>query len=189
MWAKTKNSGFTIVELLIVIVVIAILAAITIVAYNGIQVRAENTKTIQGVSQYVKAIQSYNSLKGYYPIEPTNYPCLGPMVSGTSCARLSGSNTCTGSVGDGGAATQTTFDTSIKEVLSGTLPSLSSQKMNCAGNIYAGGYYRPSTGTTAQIVYYLKGDEPCAGIGGVQSFTKTQQEEITRCVATLPTLP
>ena len=31
-----KNKGFTIVELLIVIVVIGILASITIVAYNGI---------------------------------------------------------------------------------------------------------------------------------------------------------
>ena len=188
MWAKTKNSGFTIVELLIVIVVIAILAAITIVAYNGIQVRAENTKTVQGVSQYVKAIHNYNSLKGSYPVESA-YPCLGPMVSGVTCARISGSSTCTGSVGDGGAATQTTFDNSIKEVISGILPSLSSQRMNCSGNVYAGGYYRPSTGSTAQIVYYLKGDESCSGIGGVQSFTKTQQEEITRCVATLPPLP
>jgi prepilin-type N-terminal cleavage/methylation domain-containing protein len=39
-----NKSGFTIVELLIVIVVIAILAAITIVAYNGIQNRAMDTK-------------------------------------------------------------------------------------------------------------------------------------------------
>jgi prepilin-type N-terminal cleavage/methylation domain-containing protein len=37
---QSKARGFTIVELLIVIVVIAILAAITIVAYNGIQSRA-----------------------------------------------------------------------------------------------------------------------------------------------------
>ena len=40
MWAKNKQSGFTIVELLIVVVVIAILAVITIVSYNGIQERA-----------------------------------------------------------------------------------------------------------------------------------------------------
>ena len=38
-----KQTGFTIVELLIVIVVIGILAAITIVAYNGIQNRANDT--------------------------------------------------------------------------------------------------------------------------------------------------
>ena len=36
-----KRRGFTIVELLIVIVVIGILAAITIIAYNGVQVRAK----------------------------------------------------------------------------------------------------------------------------------------------------
>lgn len=37
---RNKQAGFTLVELLIVIVVIAILAAITFVAYNGIQNRA-----------------------------------------------------------------------------------------------------------------------------------------------------
>lgn len=40
MKRRGRESGFTIVELLIVIVVIGILAAITIVAYNGIQERA-----------------------------------------------------------------------------------------------------------------------------------------------------
>ncbi|MBC7869080.1 prepilin-type N-terminal cleavage/methylation domain-containing protein [Candidatus Saccharibacteria bacterium] len=40
MRGRVKTTGFTIVELLIVIVVIGILAAITIVSYNGIQGRA-----------------------------------------------------------------------------------------------------------------------------------------------------
>ena len=39
-----RRTGFTIVELLIVIVIIAILAAITIVAYNGLQQRARDSQ-------------------------------------------------------------------------------------------------------------------------------------------------
>ena len=53
---KNKQFGFTIVELLIVIVIIGILAAITVVAYNGIQNRANNTKTQQAVAAYAKAM-------------------------------------------------------------------------------------------------------------------------------------
>lgn len=179
--------GFTIVELLIVIVVIAILAAVTVVAYNGIQTRAENTKTTQGVTAYVRGILMYATSNGTYPVEAA-YPCLGPL--GTSCARLSGaSSTCTAASGDGGANTQATFDTKMKQIISGTLPQLSSQELSCGGNTYGGGYYRPSTGTTAQIVYYLRGDQSCNGIAGIASATKTQQEDITRCVATFPALP
>ncbi len=185
-YKKSAENGFTIVELLIVIVVIAILAAITVVAYNGIQTRAENTKTIQAVSQYVKAIHSYAAIKGIYPIEAA-FPCLG--LVGTTCARMSGtSTTCTAASGDGGTSTTTGFDTSIKEVISGVMPQPSSQTMSCSGNTYGGAYYRPSTGTSAQLVYYLRGDQLCSGIGGVASFVKTQQEDITRCVVTLSSL-
>ena len=54
-WAS-KKSGFTIVELLIVVVVIAILAAITIVAYNGIQNRAKVSSLQSSASQANKKL-------------------------------------------------------------------------------------------------------------------------------------
>lgn len=54
-----SQRGFTIVELLIVIVVIAILAAITIVAYNGIQNRAKETSVQSATSQIGKKVLSY----------------------------------------------------------------------------------------------------------------------------------
>lgn len=50
-WENKKQSGFTIVELLIVVVVIAILAAISIVAYNGITERARTSAAKSYASQ------------------------------------------------------------------------------------------------------------------------------------------
>lgn len=54
---NTKH-GFTIVELLIVIVVIGILAAITIVAFNGIQDRARMQKMQSDLSTLERAIKA-----------------------------------------------------------------------------------------------------------------------------------
>lgn len=69
--AKQKNNkqlGFTIVELLIVIVVIAILAAITIVAYNGIQNRANDTTVQADLNNFAKKMGMYNADNGSYPL-------------------------------------------------------------------------------------------------------------------------
>lgn len=54
-----KKTGFTIVELLIVIVVIGILVSIIIVAYNGIQVRARDNIRRADLSQLEKAIKLF----------------------------------------------------------------------------------------------------------------------------------
>jgi len=62
-----KQTGFTIVELLIVIVIIGILAAITIVAYNGIQGQARDTQRVQDMQSIVKALELYKATNGVYP--------------------------------------------------------------------------------------------------------------------------
>lgn len=68
MWAlHTKQKGFTIVELLIVIVVIGILASITIVAFNGIQARARDNGRITKIKSIAKAIELYKIDNGRYP--------------------------------------------------------------------------------------------------------------------------
>lgn len=61
---KRNQVGFTIVELLIVIVVIAILAAITIVAYNGIQNRAKASSAQTAAAQAGKRIMQFSIESG-----------------------------------------------------------------------------------------------------------------------------
>lgn len=68
---KNYRSGFTLVELLISIVVIAILAAVSIVAYNGIQERSRSSVMKQDIATYSKAIQMYYVDHGYYPHSST----------------------------------------------------------------------------------------------------------------------
>ncbi len=64
---RIERAGFTIVELLIVIVVIAILAAISVVAYNGMQGRAEDVRRITDAKNIVKALELYKINNGNYP--------------------------------------------------------------------------------------------------------------------------
>ena len=62
-----KQQGFTIVELLIVVVIIAILAAITIISYTGIQTRANNSAADSLVNNVSKKLYAYYTLRGSYP--------------------------------------------------------------------------------------------------------------------------
>lgn len=62
-----NNKGFTIVELLIVIIVIGILAAIAIVAYNGVTQKSRDTENKSNARQVINAVAAYNSEKGEWP--------------------------------------------------------------------------------------------------------------------------
>ncbi|MBM3210179.1 prepilin-type N-terminal cleavage/methylation domain-containing protein [Candidatus Saccharibacteria bacterium] len=95
---NSSYRGFTIVELLIVIVVIAILASITIVAYNGIQTRATNTARYNEIKAWQKSFELYKATYGNYPAVADGGYCLGyNFPSGTGGAqRCRDFNTSTG---------------------------------------------------------------------------------------------
>lgn len=72
-----KSRGFTIVELLIVVVVISILAAITVTAYTGVRTRALNASRLSEITAWNKLFQAYKAQYGSYPPVPDSNYCLG----------------------------------------------------------------------------------------------------------------
>lgn len=64
-----SSRGFTIVELIIVVVVVSILAAITVVAYNGIRVAAMRSVALSDLRDINQVMQIERQETGTYPEE------------------------------------------------------------------------------------------------------------------------
>lgn len=94
----SRSSGFTIVELLIVIIVISVLAAISVVAYTGAQDRARQSKMRSDITQLTKAIilaresqsKVLGDITGSYG---SGQPCWN-KTSGTDLATLAQTDNC-----------------------------------------------------------------------------------------------
>ena len=159
-----SRSGFTIVELLIVIVVIAILATISIVAYNGIKTRAENNKTIAAATAYYKAMKLYEVDKGevphFYDL------CLGENYPWDFTGNSSGANQCF-YASMSYYKVNATFNTMLRDYTGGNLPEPS---MQTAGTSTAWGrgitYAAQSVGGNFILLVALKSISTCPTISG-----------------------
>jgi prepilin-type N-terminal cleavage/methylation domain-containing protein len=80
---KSKSKGFTIVELLVVIVVIGILAAITIVSYTGITKKANISTSLANLDTTRTAAETYNSEVGNYPAD------VAALKAGSTSSKIS----------------------------------------------------------------------------------------------------
>lgn len=167
---QNKNGGFTIVELLIVIVVIGILAAITVTAFNGIQERARNNQTISAVKEYTKLYRAYALDNHSYPNGASNY-CLGSGYPSNLCW-------------DNRAyAPNTAVDNALKTYAS-TLPNPSTKRVyrnatdeSRAGILYVNTYW---------LRYQLEGVNTECGLPGATRTFSAGQSTGPECAIALP---
>lgn len=185
-----RLSGFTLVELLIVIVIIAILAAITIVAYNGIQTRATNSSITATANQTFKLLASYTSTNSSYPLQASS--CVVPISNSTNCI-----------YGAAGTSTPYAVNPGIITNLN-TIGSTASTIASTGDTTYDGILYSYSStrtvdGVTTPVIlfYTLKGKTTCP-VGNIVNgggntlnsvttdYTLYTPSGNTLCIASLP---
>lgn len=141
---RRGNRGFTIVELLIVIVVIAILAAISITAYNGIQVRARDAQRSSDMAAIVKALELYKIDNGKYP------PSSGADAPGDNVPAGYTSNSAYG-------FSYATDNSWLKSLVDGKyLTSAPKDPINDMNYYYSYYVYNNGVGACTQPIYALR---------------------------------
>lgn len=163
------NKGFTIVELLIVVVVIAILAAITIVSFNGVTQRAKESAAQSASSQATKRLAAYavdNS--DLYPIDKSAFMSYANLQEGDG----------TGSVASyqyRGASDQKSYcltvtTNSISYFTTNTTQN--PQKGACAGHAVNGGVAVTNYVLNPKFAVDTSTWTMSPGSGGVATFTR-----------------
>ena len=190
---RNSRGGFTIVELLIVIVVVAVLATITIVVYKGIQNRANAGATEAVANQYKKGLIQYATLNGAYPNGNSGF-CLGE-VSDYPSGCFSG------------FTTTSALATKLKTTLS-SLPAVDSSchtmyVSSCRRNltlVYQGTATLDGNPHPFYMIYFTEGSQNCklaGNIGGTWlNYSSTPNAtgylerdnttKVTMCVVLMP---
>lgn len=157
-----RPHGFTIVELLIIIVVVAVLAAISVVAYGSIQTRAKNAKTVNAAAAWIKAIKLYKAENGAYPSVES---CLGSETTyDASDGKCWNSNYW---------KVKSTFLDMMRPYIS-SYPEPDITDISVASSPRAGLYYATNNSSFHRISVVQLGSDSCPNLGLAHVSTVTE---------------
>lgn len=185
---KRSGSGFTIVELLIVIVVIAILAAITLISYNGIVNRAKSAEVLSRVDAYTKAIRLYQAQNSAFPpITQAETGSLTTACIGTASDYPATANLASGQCYKEGAATASTsatLNTQLSAFIGSAPKGSTDSVVSTDSNTRVRGLLYSNYGTSALLQYFQTGSNQQCGRGNASSDL-TGYPGLTLCIITL----
>lgn len=182
MRANHKRRGFTIVELLIVIVVISILAVLVTMTYVQIRERAYNAQIISGVEQYYRAIVSYRAIHDRYP--PTSdeladeelaMTCLGVGYEDATCGVVTGKTIYEDAV----------FNSEMSSVISSSSANIGETALKVGSEDFVGAVYGIDDviggGRGRTIQWALIGEDMDCKLPGSYGYNRSTSPPTTAC--------
>lgn len=140
---RKSMSGFTIIELLVTVVVIGIIASISIVSYNGVQTRTNNSNRTAQLQAWQSVFERYKAKKGEVPL-PTTATGTGFCLGTTGFPNGYGGVPRCRDYNDGGTTSLRVSDNSaLMNELKTVVPNLPSSAQNV-----------PVNGTVGPYMYY-----------------------------------
>lgn len=147
-WVR-RQTGFTIVELLIVIIIIGILATITVIAFNGVQRSAARSVVMSDLEQAAKEAENYKTDNGAAPASTSqvdNGKGLKASEGTTYEYTVTGLNFCITATSPR-AATSFYYDSTMNRIIEG----------KCTGHIG----YQSGPGMGVHALISGGGNTPC----------------------------
>ncbi len=152
--SSNKKGGFTLIELMVVIAIIALMSTIVLSALTTAKARSRNAKRLQIVKQYANALELYRSDNGGYPNYSSPY-CLGEVGVGV----------CKFNIIDGSAA----LNSSLTKYIPG--PPAMTDNVNNSASYHGLVYYNCSSTTCPagatngyEVDWYMEGiNQSCGG--------------------------
>lgn len=151
-----SKSGFTIIELLIVIVIIGILAAIMVVSYSGVTQRANNSTAEDAANMVARKLESFKSETGAYAYD------VSSLTSAHGKPYHIDATTVTFDL----ATTQPTTPKTVKILRCGTTPNATQANISSTNNNIRGArvYYWTYTNGGNANSYVAVGNDSGTGV-------------------------
>ena len=161
VWQTRKQKGFTVIELLIVIVVMAILAVIVFIAYNGIRERATTTAYAAAADQWEKLLRSQYADVGSFPIT-SGWVCLGKSASDFPATSHLSAGQCHSAGFQFDQTIMNEFSPLVKQNIPSMPPEVTYLDTSAGQTAYARGFaYTATTSNYASIVWWVPDRSGC----------------------------